>query len=134
MRKYGKWVLTLSLLTATPGLTFAADTKLKDASPSKGSQALRVDNQRVAESIADALRDKVSLNSKDAQLNDLEFQLKDLNARKTDRGMVVTVGDILFDSGQARLLADGNRNMAKLADFFKRNPQRTASTAAARAP
>lgn len=72
-------------------------------------------------------RGQASLNSKDAQLNDLELQLKDLNAKKTDRGMIVTVGDVLFDSGQARLLADGNRNMVKLADFFKRNPERTAS-------
>ena len=72
-------------------------------------------------------RGQASLDSKDAQLNDLELQLKDLNAKKTDRGMVVTVGDVLFDSGQARLLADGNRNMVKLADFFKRNPERTAS-------
>ena len=35
--------------------------------------------------------------------------------------------DVLFDSGQARLLADGSRSMVKLADFFKRNPERTAS-------
>lgn len=72
-------------------------------------------------------RVQASLNSKDAQLNELELQLKDLNAKKTDRGMVVTVDDVLFDSGQARLLADGSRSMVKLADFFKRNPERTAS-------
>src|SRR4051794_16340731 len=52
MRKYGKWVLTLGLLAATPGLSFAAD-------PSSGSRASRVDNQRVAEDIANALRGKV---------------------------------------------------------------------------
>lgn len=74
-----------------------------------------------------ALSNQASLNSKDAQLNELELQLKDLNAKKTDRGMVVTMGDVLFDSGQARLLADGNRNMVKLAEFFRRNPQRRAS-------
>ena len=72
-------------------------------------------------------RVQASLNSKDAQLNELELQLKDLNAKKTDRGMVVTVDDVLFDSGQARLLAEGSRSMVKLADFFKRNPERTAS-------
>ena len=72
-------------------------------------------------------RVQASLNSKDAQLNELELQLKDLDAKKTDRGMVVTVDDVLFDSGQARLLAEGSRSMVKLADFFKRNPERTAS-------
>ena len=60
MRKYGKWVLTLSLLAATPGLTFATDPQSMDANPSKGTRASRIDNQRVAENIANALRGKVS--------------------------------------------------------------------------
>jgi osmotically-inducible protein OsmY len=59
MRKYGKWVLTLSLLAATPGLTFAASEKSKDAKSSTGTRASRTDNQRVAEDIANALRGKV---------------------------------------------------------------------------
>ena len=59
MRKYGKWVLTLSLLAATPGLTFAASEKSKDAKPTTGTRASRTDNQRVAEDIANALRGKV---------------------------------------------------------------------------
>ena len=59
MRKYGKWVLSLSLLAASPGLTFAADPNSKDANPSTGTRAARVDNQRVAEDIAHALSDRV---------------------------------------------------------------------------
>lgn len=59
MRKYGKWVLTLSLLASTPGLTIAANPKAKDASPSTGTRTSRVDNQRVAEDIANALRGRV---------------------------------------------------------------------------
>lgn len=72
-------------------------------------------------------RGQTSLNNKDAELHELEHQLKELNAKQTDRGMVVTVSDVLFDSGQAKLLADGVRNMVLLADFFKRNPERNAS-------
>lgn len=48
MRKYGKWVLTLGLIAATPGLNFAAD-------PVSGSRA-RADNQKVAEEIASVLQ------------------------------------------------------------------------------
>lgn len=59
MRKYGKWVLTLSLLAATPGLTLAAGQKSKDANPTTGTRASRTDNQRVAEAIASALKNKV---------------------------------------------------------------------------
>lgn len=62
-----------------------------------------------------------------ARVADLESELRELNATKTDRGMVVTLGDVLFDSGQSRLLPGGTRNMAKLADLFKRYPQRSAT-------
>lgn len=73
-----------------------------------------------------AMREQAIVDRSNARVNDLEMQLKDLNARKTDRGMVVTLGDVLFDSGQARLLADGNSSMVKIANVFRDNPQRKA--------
>lgn len=57
----------------------------------------------------------------------LEAQLRDLQARKTDRGMVITLGDVLFDTNQAQLRSGSLRNVQKLADFFKQYPQRRAS-------
>ena len=56
----------------------------------------------------------------------LEMQLREMDARKTDRGMVITLGDVLFDTNQSHLKAGGVRNVQKLADFFKQYPQRTA--------
>ena len=73
-----------------------------------------------------AMREQAIVDRSNARVNDLEMQLKDLNARKTDRGMVVTLGDVLFDSGQARLLADGSNSMVKIANVFRDNPQRKA--------
>ena len=61
-----------------------------------------------------------------ARAMQLEEQLRALNAKKTDRGMVVTIGDVLFDTGRAELKPGSARDMSKLADFFKANPQRTA--------
>lgn len=55
----------------------------------------------------------------------LEGQLRDMQAQKTDRGMVVTLGDVLFDTNQAQLKSGGMRSLQKLADFFKEYPQRT---------
>lgn len=57
MRKYGKWVLTLSLLAATPGLTLAAGPKAKD--DGSATRQAKIDNQRKAEEIANAMRGKV---------------------------------------------------------------------------
>jgi len=64
----------------------------------------------------------------DAQARNLklESELKDLNAIKTERGMVITIGDVLFDTNKAELKASGMRGVEKLADFLKQYPLRKA--------
>ena len=56
----------------------------------------------------------------------LETQLKELNAKKTERGLVVTLGDVLFDTNKAQLKSGGTRGLQKLAGFLKQYPQRKA--------
>jgi len=56
----------------------------------------------------------------------LEEQLRDLNAKKTSRGMVITIGDVLFDTGRAEIKSGGMRNMDKLVSFLQTYPQRRA--------
>lgn len=56
----------------------------------------------------------------------LEKQLRELNAKKTDRGLVITIGDVLFDSGQAQLKSGGMQSMQRLSGFLKEYPQRKA--------
>lgn len=63
----------------------------------------------------------------EARVEELEAQLLELNAKKTDRGMVLTLGDVLFDTGRAQIRAEGSRNMQKLAEFLKRYPEARAS-------
>jgi len=53
-----------------------------------------------------------------------EQQLKELDAKKTERGMVITLGDVLFAVNKAELSAGGVRNVQKLADFLNQYPQR----------
>ena len=48
------------------------------------------------------------------------------NAKQTDRGDVITLGDMLFDSNRAELRSGSRRDLAKLVDDFKRHPKRTA--------
>jgi outer membrane protein OmpA-like peptidoglycan-associated protein len=56
----------------------------------------------------------------------LEAELKELNAKKTERGLVITLGDVLFDTNQAQLKPGGTRSLQKLAGFLKQYPQRHA--------
>ncbi|HWR78165.1 MAG TPA: OmpA family protein [Thiobacillus sp.] len=53
-----------------------------------------------------------------------EMQLKELDAKKTDRGLVITLGDVLFSVNKAQLSPGGMRNVQKLADFLNQYPQR----------
>ena len=56
----------------------------------------------------------------------LETQLRELNAKQTERGLVITIGDVLFDSGQANLRSGGLQSMQRLSGFLKQYPQRKA--------
>jgi outer membrane protein OmpA-like peptidoglycan-associated protein len=105
--------------------TSEADTAQQQLAASQQTNALKTAELAAAE--AAALRDKARVDRRDARVSDLESQLKELNAKKTERGLVVTLGDVLFDSGKSQLQAEGARNMSKLAEVFKRNPERTAS-------
>src|SRR5450756_2479229 len=52
------------------------------------------------------------------------MHLKELNAKKTERGLVITLGDVLFSTNKAHLKSGGIRNVQKLADFLNQYPQR----------
>jgi outer membrane protein OmpA-like peptidoglycan-associated protein len=71
---------------------------------------------------ADQLRQQAQ---SEAQRNEqLQQQLKALQAKPTSRGTVVTLGDVLFDTGQANLRAGSRRSLERLADALKSNPER----------
>jgi outer membrane protein OmpA-like peptidoglycan-associated protein len=56
----------------------------------------------------------------------LEAQLQALNAKKTSRGMVVTFGDVFFDTDQSQIKSGGMRSIDTLANFLNQYPQRKA--------
>jgi outer membrane protein OmpA-like peptidoglycan-associated protein len=51
--------------------------------------------------------------------------LQDLQAKQTDRGMVLTLGDVLFETGRADLRSGADRTVSQLASFMQQNPDRT---------
>lgn len=59
-----------------------------------------------------------------AHANQLEAQLAELAAKQTERGMVITLGDVLFGTDLASLKPDGMRTAQKLAHVLQQNPQR----------
>ncbi|MBL8348315.1 MAG: DUF4398 and OmpA-like domain-containing protein [Rubrivivax sp.] len=79
-----------------------------------------------AQAERDAAQGKAQLARSDARADSLELQLKAMDARRTERGIVVTLGDMLFDSGKSKLQTGGASSIAKLAEFMKDQPQRRA--------
>lgn len=72
-----------------------------------------------------AEQSKLAAQQAQARTAQLEAQLADLAAKKTERGMVITLGDVLFGTDLARLNSDGMRTAQKLANVLQQHPQRT---------
>ena len=59
------------------------------------------------------------------QAAELQRQIDALQAKPTDRGLVVTLGDVLFDTGRANLKVGATSNLSKLVAFLNQYPDRT---------
>lgn len=60
------------------------------------------------------------------QAAELQAQIKLLNARQSERGWVVTLGDVLFDTGKANLKSATSQHLGDLVQFLAMYPQRGA--------
>jgi len=65
-----------------------------------------------------------SASNAQAQSARLQQQLADLQATQTERGMLVTLGDVLFEFGRAEVKPGAQMALRKLADFLQQNPNR----------
>lgn len=88
----------------------SAETSQRDA------QSAQLDAQAAQQQAAQAERVAASLAA----------QLRDLQATQTNRGMVVTLGDVLFDNNQDQLKSGSLRSLDKLVVFLQTYPQRKA--------
>lgn len=58
-----------------------------------------------------------------ALISQQQAKLEALNAKKTARGMVITLGNVLFSTDKARLASGGVRNVEKLGEFLQQYPK-----------
>jgi outer membrane protein OmpA-like peptidoglycan-associated protein len=68
---------------------------------------------------ADAARDQAT-----QQTAAVQAELDALKAKPTDRGLVLTLGDVLFDTGKADLNPGASRNLDQLVLFLTDHPER----------
>lgn len=60
-----------------------------------------------------------------ARTKQLEAEVSQLQAIKSERGLVITLGDVLFDTGKAELKGGAVATISKIANFMKTYPTRT---------
>ncbi len=106
-----------------------ASTKANDARVAAGkgerdqiqlrARTKEVDSAVVARDQATAARDQAT-----QQSAALQAELDALKAKPTDRGLVLTLGDVLFDTGKANLNPGAARNLDQLVVFLTDHPER----------
>jgi len=79
----------------------------------------QVDSANRATDAAKIARDQATENS-----TRLQAEIDALKAKPTDRGLVLTLGDVLFETGSATLSPGAGRNLDRLVQFLTEHPDR----------
>jgi outer membrane protein OmpA-like peptidoglycan-associated protein len=98
----------------------AAKNQVALARAEGADQKLAADRARAD---ADAAQQAVA--SSNQQNAELKLQVEALQAKPTDRGLVLTLGDALFSSGRAELQPGAGSHLQKLVAFLNKYPDRT---------
>jgi outer membrane protein OmpA-like peptidoglycan-associated protein len=121
------------LLQASQQQTQQAQTRANDAdaraqqsqqqAQDANAQAQQAELQTAAATAAAATATAQTQQSQD-QNAALQQQLADLNAKQTERGIVLTLGNVLFDTNKSGLKDGSTYSLDKLALFLRDNPNR----------
>lgn len=110
--------------------------KLRDEA--QVAQSVAMENQRTAETAAVAARTeaesarlvaadeaekarqaRTETDAARAEMESLRGRLSELEAKQTERGLLITLGDVLFEFNKSELKAGGQRNLLPLAEVLK---------------
>ena len=83
------------------------------------------DKLLLAQRTAEAEKARQSAQVAQARAQQLENELRDLSAKETARGTVVTLGNLMFNVNSAQINEGGMHNLRKVADVLLKHPQRT---------
>jgi len=98
--------------------------------------AAKADDARIAQGTAERDRIQAQARSREAnvavaqrnaaleQSAQLQAEVEALKAKQTDRGLVLTLGDVLFDTGRASLSPGAAAKLDRLAQFLSEHPDR----------
>lgn len=105
------------------------EARTREADVAKGRVATARAESAEQKSAAEQARSEaeaahVAATSSEQQAAELQRQIDVLRAKVTDRGLVLTLGDVLFTSGKADLKTGATGNLNKLVAFLNKYPDR----------
>jgi outer membrane protein OmpA-like peptidoglycan-associated protein len=104
----------------------AAAANAAQAAAANAAQAAAANAaEAAAANAAAANAAQVAAASSQQQTTEMQRQIDMLQAKVTDRGLVLTLGDVLFESGRADLKTGTAGNLNKLAAFLNKYPDRS---------
>ena len=71
-------------------------------------------------------RSRAEIERARAEAAEMQRKLEELAARETERGMVLTLGDVLFETEKSTLAPGAEKNIDKIAEFMQSYPERRA--------
>jgi outer membrane protein OmpA-like peptidoglycan-associated protein len=106
-----------------------AESKTREIEHAKGkAEALALQAEKArkeAETRAlEAEKSRLLTEQAVAQRKQLESEIAELKAKQTDRGIILTLGDILFETGKDNLLPGAVRTIDQLVEFLNKYPNR----------
>jgi outer membrane protein OmpA-like peptidoglycan-associated protein len=76
------------------------------------------------QAVSEAQSAQAQVQQAQAESQRLAAQLENMQASQTPRGIVLTLDDVLFDTGKAQLKTGASRSIDQIAAFLKENPDR----------
>jgi len=101
------------------------ESQRKDLSEAREKSRLDSRTREADQAHGDANNAKLEAELARQRADDLQRQIADMNAKATDRGLVVTLGDVLFETDKSELRGGAVGNLNKLAAFLTKYPDRT---------
>ena len=102
--------------------TSEAEARTREAEASNAA-AQRARDQALV-SRMEAGQQQAAADTARARAAKLQQELTALQAQQTERGIVLTLGDVLFDTGRAELKSGAFSTVDRLATFLRENPER----------
>ncbi|MFT5138615.1 MAG: outer membrane protein OmpA-like peptidoglycan-associated protein [Lysobacterales bacterium] len=102
---------------------------LEQGAVSARSAEMAIEEAAQARRLADSRASEVELARREAELASLQVdtlkrQLENLQLRQTESGVVVTLGDVLFESGAVVLAENAKASLAEVVDLLQSEPDK----------